>query len=400
MVKKKKKTTKANAASKTADKAKVNKTEEKKVEEKRTVKHTSKTSDSSSASDISIWQIATAILAVLLLVSIFTGGSGNDDALNTSLSSTDDASANLKEPAQVVLTNENVLSKEKAAQVALDYIGEYLLPEEVTVNLEEVKDIGTAYLMKIEMEGQSMDTYVTKDGNMFFMQPVFLNVTPEVFAPEEEPVVEVTKTEKPVVELFVMSHCPYGTQAEKGMLPVVNELGDKIDFELKFVNYAMHPSAGEVQEELNEYCIQRDYNDKFVAYLSAFLEDGDGEAALKAVGLTFEDIATCVEETDKEFDVTKNLEDKDSWLSGSFPKFMIYDADNQKYNVRGSPTLVINGAQVQAGRDAQSILDAVCEGFVEKPEECNTDMSEFGNPAPGFGFDTQGGSATTAGCGA
>ena len=36
------------------------------------------------------------------------------------------------------------------------------------------------------------------------------------------------KKEKPEVELFVMSHCPFGTQIEKGMLPVARLLGDKI----------------------------------------------------------------------------------------------------------------------------------------------------------------------------
>ena len=30
------------------------------------------------------------------------------------------------------------------------------------------------------------------------------------------------KLEKPIVEAFVMSHCPFGTQIEKGMLPVVS----------------------------------------------------------------------------------------------------------------------------------------------------------------------------------
>ncbi len=162
----------------------------------------------------------------------------------------------------------------------------------------------------------------------------------------------------------------------------------------------MHPTQGEVEEQLNQYCIQRDYNGKYQAYLGKFLEAGDGKEALISVGLTEADISQCVSETDKEFDVIKNLEDKSSWLSGRFPKFMIHDADNQKYGVGGSPTLVINGQQAKSGRDAQSILNAICGAFTDKPEECNTDMTSFGTPAPGFGFGTQGGSATSAGCGA
>ncbi len=100
------------------------------------------------------------------------------------------------------------------------------------------------------------------------------------------------------------------------------------------------------------------------------------------------------------FNVIGNLEDKSSWLNGRFPKFMIHDEDNLKYGVQGSPTLVVNGQKAESGRDAQNILDVVCGAFTTMPEECNTDMSVYGNPAPGFGFETQGGSATSAGCGA
>ena len=85
--------------------------------------------------------------------------------------------------------------------------------------------------------------------------------------------------------------------------------------------------------------------------------------------------------------------------SGRFPPFKVYDAENKKYGVQGSPTLVINGEQADTGRDAQSLLAAICSAFDDKPAECKTDLSSAGNPAPGFGYDTQGGSAT-AGCGA
>ena len=162
----------------------------------------------------------------------------------------------------------------------------------------------------------------------------------------------------------------------------------------------MHPTKGEVEEELNQYCIQKEQNDKYLDYLSCFLEDSDGERCLKEIKIDKGKLKICTDKTDKEFDVIKNLEDKSSWSSGRFPKFMIYDADNQKYGVQGSPTLIINGEKSNAGRNAQSILDAICSAFTTEPGECGTDMTSFGNPAPGFGFDTQGGSATSAGCGA
>jgi hypothetical protein len=154
--------------------------------------------------------------------------------------------------------------------------------------------------------------------------------------------------------------------------------------------------------ENHQYCIQQEDKELYLDYLTCFLgttgTPEDGEGCIESTGVDTAKLATCVETTDAEFDVIANLEDKSSWMSGKFPQFNIHKAENDAYNVGGSPTLVINGAQVQAGRDSQSLLNAICAAFNEAPEECNTDLSSLGNPSPGFGFGTQGG-ATAAGCG-
>jgi hypothetical protein len=204
---------------------------------------------------------------------------------------------------------------------------------------------------------------------------------------------------KPYVELFVMSYCPYGTQIEKGILPVVKALGPTIDFDVKFVDYAMH-GPKEVEENLRQYCIEKEYKDKYVTYLGAFLAEGNAQNALTAAGLSASDISSCMQSTDTEFKLTATANDpqKVGWR-GNFPPFPIQSADNTKYGVQGSPTLVINGKEVSSARDAQSLMGAICGTFSSKPAECNTDLSALGNPAPGFGFDTQGGTAAAAGCG-
>ena len=71
------------------------------------------------------------------------------------------------------------------------------------------------------------------------------------------------KKEVPVVEAFVMSHCPYGTQFEKGFVKVWDVLGKKADFEVKFCDYAMHGKK-EIDEQLLQYCIQEDSKAKFL----------------------------------------------------------------------------------------------------------------------------------------
>ena len=61
-----------------------------------------------------------------------------------------------------------------------------------------------------------------------------------------------TSAETVSVELFVMSHCPYGVQMEKGILPVLKLLDTRIDFSLKFVDYAMHGKT-ELDEQTRQY---------------------------------------------------------------------------------------------------------------------------------------------------
>lgn len=202
--------------------------------------------------------------------------------------------------------------------------------------------------------------------------------------PEPAPTQEVVKADKPTVELFVMSHCPYGTQMEKGILPVVSLLEEDIEFDLNFVYYAMHGET-EVYEQLRQYCIQRDQEELLISYLICFLEEGDTEGCLDTVGVDRDMLDSCVAEADEEFDVTANLEDEASYLSGRFPLFNTDKVSNDEYGVRGSPTLVINGQVVSTARDSATLLDTICTRFNEQPEACSTEFSST-NPSPGFGF--------------
>ncbi len=204
------------------------------------------------------------------------------------------------------------------------------------------------------------------------------------------------KLATPTVEAFVMSHCPFGTQIEKGLLPVVELLGDKIDFEIKFCDYAMHGEK-EVLEQLQQYCIQEEQNDVFIDYLTCFLEAEDSEGCLDTANVDKTKLATCASATDAKFKLTAALEDKTLW-KGNFPPFTIYQEDVDKYSISGSPTLVINGVTSSSSRDPASLLKTICTGFDEKPEECDEVLSTA-NPSSGFGFSETAAPATAATCG-
>ncbi|MBU4484278.1 hypothetical protein KKA47_02525 [bacterium] len=206
------------------------------------------------------------------------------------------------------------------------------------------------------------------------------------------------KKDKPQVDVFIMSHCPYGTQIEKGILPVWDALGDKVDLNIRFCDYAMHGKK-EVDEQLKQHCIQKLDKNKYKKYLKCFLEDGkeDNKCTVK-VGISKAQLDSCIKTEDKKFAVTKDYDDKSKW-QGRFPPFNV-DADlAKKYGVRGSPTIVINDAVANTGRSPNDLLAAICKGFKNPPAECKKELEKTA-PSPGFGFKGGAGDkAAQASCG-
>ena len=250
---------------------------------------------------------------------------------------------------------------------------------------------------------QEITSYLSADGSKFFPSVMDIAEVEKQSAnqnkEQQKPVAEIPKTDKPTVELFVMSYCPYGTQIEKGILPVLDKLGNKIDYKLKFVDYAMHEKK-ELDENLKQYCIEKNEPAKLNPYLKCFLKDSaQGEACVKSVGINATKLASCIDATDKQFKVTEKYNDKSTWSNGNFPPFDVDKEDNTKYGVQGSPTLVINGVEASAaGRDSASLLKTICSGFKTAPNECSAELSSTA-PAPGFGDGAVKGASSNASCG-
>lgn len=193
------------------------------------------------------------------------------------------------------------------------------------------------------------------------------------------------KSDKPKVDLFVMSYCPYGTQAEKWILPSVNLLKDKIDFKVKFVNYVMHGKK-EIDENTLQYCIQKEEPAKYIEYLTCFLWNWKTDACKAQAKIDENKAKACIAESDKKYSIEENWTDQTKRL-GRYPKYLIHDAENIQYGVQGSPTLVINGNQVQPrSRSPKAYLDSICEAFTDKPAECNEQNISDLSYDPMFGW--------------
>lgn len=237
-----------------------------------------------------------------------------------------------------------------------------------------VVDKGAFYEVNLSMNNQRFPVYVTKDGkNMATgLIPLTVDNTNNNTNTNTQTPQEVPKSDKPKVELFVMSYCPYGLQAENGIVPAIEALKGKVDFTVKFVSYAMHGKK-EIDENTRQYCIQKDQNNKFLTYLKCFLKDQSSyDKCLTEAKIDKTKLTSCIATADKQFNITANFDNKDSWLNGNYPMYNVDLTLNNKYGVQGSPTLVINSVQADSARDSNSYLKTICGAFNTSPSECSS----------------------------
>ncbi|MCX6761433.1 MAG: hypothetical protein NTY33_01095 [Candidatus Moranbacteria bacterium] len=309
------------------------------------------------------------------------------------------------------------LSEAEAKTKVEDFINNNLMQGGMKANIASVTKENGMFKVAVEIgEGtqkQTITSYLSVDGTKFFpsvmdIAEIEQKAKPDASQAAAAKQADIPKTDKPTVELFVMSYCPYGTQIEKGIIPAITALGAKINYTLKFVSYSMHNDLAsndrkELDENLRQYCIQKNQPAKLSTYLTCFLKVGKGTetSCMQSAGVNAATVASCMTQADKQFNVTKDFQDKSTY-QGTFPMFEVNKADNDKYGVKGSPTLVINGAEASAaGRDSASLLKTICSGFKTAPKECSTTLSTTA-PASGFGEGTApagSGAAAGAACG-
>lgn len=264
------------------------------------------------------------------------------------------------------------------------FIKENLIQPGTDFKVTEFVKEGDLYKLTASVGGQNITAYVSKDGKKLFPSVIDLDKSAGNAPATDAPQAAAEATQKkdvPDVELFVMSYCPYGIQAEKGILPVVQTLGSKINFSVKFVDYILHGKK-EFDENLNQYCIQKEEPKEFNEYLACFAKEGDAVKCAADIILDGAKIASCVSATDKQFKLTESFN-----AGGQSAPFSIQTDLNKKYGVKGSPTLVVNGQALDAGRDSANLLKTICSGFTTAPPECSQALSAT-TPAPGFGEGT------------
>ena len=160
------------------------------------------------------WAIATyifALLSVVLIITMMTGAGGS-----------------------LGLTG-NVIGESKMQTLTNDFITTQLAPG---ATVKDISQESGLYVVQIDMQGQTVPVYFTKDGNFITQGRALIPIsasadstaTDNTQQPENIP-----KTDRPKVDLYVMSFCPYGNLAEDTLLPAYNLLKNKVDFNVHFI---------------------------------------------------------------------------------------------------------------------------------------------------------------------
>lgn len=298
------------------------------------------------------WVVSTIILGVvvlILLVSSFSGFTGS------------------------TITG-GVVAGNDAGQAMLDFAN----AQGANATLVNVVEENNFYKITLSIQGQEIPIYVTKDGKYFTSRLIPLTNQESAQTQTSQPT-EVPKSDKPTVELFVMSFCPFGNRAEKTMLPVYNLLRNKVDWNINYIVSVSEDSVkslhgqSEVDEDIREVCIKNEYGlDKsweFISYVDSNCgRDGScWKTGAKQLGIDINKIQSCSD--DEGIDLMKT----EAQISG--------DA-----GVSGSPTLFINGVEsssVYQYENSEAYKQAICSAFNEPPEECNIELKSSETTASG-----------------
>ena len=280
------------------------------------------------------------------------------------------------------------LSQEDAVERAMNFIDQVALNGELTATLLEVAEESGLYKIHIEIEGEKYDSYISKDGKLLF--PEGTEITEEALETPKTPTSQdLPKTDTPKVELFVMSFCPYGNQAEEIMMPVAELLGDKADIKLHYVIYSNYGDSGpnycldkeakycsmhgiqELNQGVRELCVQKYQEDRFWDFVKEInsncnYQDVDScwEGIAKKVGVNVSQVKTC--QKNEALDILAQEVEL-----------------NEKYGVRGSPQLIINEVEYQGSRNAEAYKQGICSAFNSVPDECSQTLGSNTGSASG-----------------
>jgi hypothetical protein len=193
------------------------------------------------------------------------------------------------------------------------------------------------------------------------------------------PATTIAKTDKPKVELYVMSYCPYGNQAEQGIYPVIKAFNNSFDFEPVYIisgsagNWRSLHGASELNQDVREKIIYKLYG---AQVWNEYVYNADTKCTLNTIDTCWKDAAQNLSMI--------NISAIEAQYNSSFDAIAQAEADKTGSNsISGSPTTLINGAKYSGGRTADAFKAGICSAFNTEPSACSQTFSTAAAAASG-----------------
>lgn|SRR3989344_650902 len=270
------------------------------------------------------------------------------------------------------------MSGETVANNAVAYINQNLLQEGQTASLESFSEESGIIKIKVNVNGKSYNSYVTKDGKFLFpTDPIPMEAkTNDESAQAEaqqpnQPKTSPTlaKVDASMLEAYVVSRCPFGLQIQRAMYDAIKNIPAltenlRVRYIGSIVNgkvTAMHGDA-EAQENLRQICVRDEQRSKYWDYVSCQMEKGDTAGCQESTGINATKLNGCMSDANRGLSYAK--EDFDL---------------TAKYGIEGSPTVILNGVRVSefdfGGRSSDAIKTLICNSSTTPSEFCSTTLN-------------------------
>ncbi len=290
------------------------------------------------------WIASTIFLIIVLAFVIIFGGPGISGG-----------SVSDKTAGENLISFVNAQSAEKASLISIE------------------KD-GTFYKAVVEYKGQEIPVLVSLDGKYLISGAVPLSIEPINNSGADETPAEITKSDKPNVDLYIFSYCPAGTAALDSFAKTALLMKNVANLKVKF--YSDMHGAHEKQQNMVQECIQDIDAGKYWAYANQYVarvysacamskdvacDRNESTSLMNAVGIDSAKVFACVSQRGD------NLYQKDK-------------ADANTLQLMYSPSFVINGVYLEnIDRTPEGIQSSICSAFNEAPSECSQKISVSSN---------------------
>ena len=171
--------------------------------------------------------------------------------------------------------------------------------------------------------------------------------------------------EKVKLDFYVMSQCPYGTQVEDAIKPVLDQMGANIDFNLNFIvtdlgngRFQSLHGQPEVDGNIWQLCAAKYYPSKYMDFIVCQNKNAkdiqkNWESCAKSNGMDTAKLKEC--------------------FDGDEGKDLLSESAKKASAVRatGSPTIYLNDQPYSGGRKASDFTRAICNEFTTRPAACD-----------------------------